>query len=391
MRIGLLLPSIFASKHLYQDRIFAPRDLLTELADGLVARGHSVIVFSTPDFKTKAQVAPVSLEYVEKQLPYYKFRNLEEPRRAILNDEAKKRLFEIEVITMAFQAAQKGEIEVIHSYHSSIFFTDHYLQELVKTVPVIYSLHDPVPPGESIECHELAKFMHHSYIAISKNMIETAPLALNFVETIYHGLDVNDYPYMEEPKGDLRFVGRIIPEKGLADALEAALQLQIPLAFSSSKNFMDTKYFQTHIERYMQDPLTSEQNIPDMSKRAVFYGDGKALLFPIHWEEPFGMVMIEVMACGTPVIAYARGSTPEIIADGKTGFIVNESDSLIRGDWVVKQTGIEGLKEAVKRLYALSPDEYRCMRQACRARVEEIFTLEKMVDGYEKVYQRLLQ
>ena len=100
--------------------------------------------------------------------------------------------------------------------------------------------------------------------------------------------------------------------------------------------------------------------------------------------------MIEAMATGTPVVAFARGSVPEIVKDSETGFIVNSSDSDIRGNWIVKKTGIAGLCEAVERMYAMPTEQYQQMRRNCRAHVEAHFTVEKMVDSYEQVYQKIL-
>jgi glycosyltransferase involved in cell wall biosynthesis len=101
--------------------------------------------------------------------------------------------------------------------------------------------------------------------------------------------------------------------------------------------------------------------------------------------------MIEAMACGTPVIAYARGSVPEVIVDGVTGFVVNSSDDDIRGNWIIKKTGIEGLQEAIEKIYSLSDDEYLKIRKNCRKHVEENFTFNKMVDEYEKVYKEVIE
>ena len=124
----------------------------------------------------------------------------------------------------------------------------------------------------------------------------------------------------------------------------------------------------------------------ESSDLAKFYQNACAFLFPIHWEEPFGLVMIEAMACGTPVIAYNRGSVSEIVRDGVTGFIIEEEDrgnQGNRGNWVIKKTGIEGLVEAIKRIGEID-------RASCRRHVEENFTMEKMVEGYEKVYKKIL-
>lgn len=100
--------------------------------------------------------------------------------------------------------------------------------------------------------------------------------------------------------------------------------------------------------------------------------------------------MIEAMACGTPVVAYARGSVPEVIKDGETGFIVNSSEEDKRGDWIVKKTGIEGLCEAVEKIYSMPEEQYRQMRRNCRTHVEKNFTVERMVGEYEKVYNQIL-
>lgn len=101
-------------------------------------------------------------------------------------------------------------------------------------------------------------------------------------------------------------------------------------------------------------------------------------------------MFIEAMATGSPVVTFARGSAPEIIVDGETGFLVNQSDEYIRGNWIIKKTGVEGLCEAVNKIYSMPDDQYRKMRQAARRRVEENFTVEKMVEGYENVYIKVL-
>jgi glycosyltransferase involved in cell wall biosynthesis len=123
------------------------------------------------------------------------------------------------------------------------------------------------------------------------------------------------------------------------------------------------------------------------AQKAQHLGMAKAFLFPIHWEEPFGMVMIEAMACGTPVIAYNRGSVPEIVIDGVTGFIIDppEGDDTPYplGQHIIKARGVDGIAQAIKRIGEID-------RSACRKHVEDHFTVEKMVEGYERVYQDVL-
>jgi glycosyltransferase involved in cell wall biosynthesis len=123
---------------------------------------------------------------------------------------------------------------------------------------------------------------------------------------------------------------------------------------------------------------------------SAFYGGSRLTLFPIQWEEPFGLVMTESMATGTPVIAFARGSVPEVMKDGETGFIINPSDNDIRGNWLIKKTGVEGLIEAINKIYDMPANEYLKMRKNCRKHVEQKFSMEKMVDSYEDVYKKIL-
>ena len=388
LKIGLILPTVYASKTVYPKRIFAPRDLLTNLSNELIARGHDVTVFSTPDFETHAKLVSAPLDYTHKKRYYYKFRNLSEQEKTIQTEEVFKRIFEIDVLSKAFAAAKNGQVEILHSYHDSTFFSAHYLQNAFN-VPVIYSLHDPFPPVGSIEYEELYKFKSHSYIALSHNMLENSH-PLHFVATISHGVKLEQYELSLHPNADLLFSGRCVLEKGIIDAIDVSKKTKKFLMIASSSQFHKDDFYKTQVHPKIDNSQVIETSYQSVNEKSKYYGNGKALLFPIHWEEPFGLVMIEAMACGTPVIAYARGSVPEIVEDGVTGFIVNPSDDDVRGEWIIKKTGIEGLCEAVERIYSMSEDKYREMRINCRKRVEERFTIGKMVEQYEKVYQDVL-
>ncbi len=210
------------------------------------------------------------------------------------------------------------------------------------------------------------------------------PLEHKFI--IQHGLDINRLEFQTENKTKLLWLGRIDPtkKKGLVPSIITAKRTSHHLQIYGQVE--DEEYYNESIKPI----LNSEMEILFSLNKSVIFKDSKAFLFPIEWDEPFGLVMIESMACGTPVIAYARGSVPEIIKDGQTGFIVNSSDQDIRGNWIIKKTGIEGLCEAVERIYAMPPDQYLQMRRACRKHVEDHFTVERMVDEYEKVYQQII-
>jgi len=185
--------------------------------------------------------------------------------------------------------------------------------------------------------------------------------------------------------------GRFKKEKGFEEAIAVSERMQKKLLLSGDIRISQKEYFNNMILPLIEksNNLVHFLEFVNHSMIDAFFRKGKLFLFPIRWEEPFGLVMIESMATGTPVVAYARGSVPEIIKDGETGFIVNPSDDDVRGSWIVKKTGIEGLCEAVEKIYSMPESEYKQMRKNCREHVEKNFTVEKMVDNYEKMYQSL--
>src|SRR5207249_3429601 len=138
----------------------------------------------------------------------------------------------------------------------------------------------------------------------------------------------------------------------------------------------DREYFELEVEPHLNEHVKVVTETVDFNTKIQYYKDASYFIYPIQWEEPFGLVFIESMACGTPVIAFARGAVPEIVKDGETGFIINSSENDIRGNWIIKKTGIEGLSEAIERMYLMNENDYRNMREACRSHVEKNFTIE---------------
>lgn len=379
MKIGILLPSIYASPKLFGDKIFAPRELATSLADGLIGKGHTVTVYSVPDFPTKATLVSRSLDEIFSSAPYEKFRGLPEGERILLEHEYPKHAFELSIAIEAFRDLEQGKIDLLHVYMDSSLFYSHYLNSLTKK-PVVYTLHDPLPKPATFEYARFTEFAHHEYISISDNQ-RKSDLKLNFVSTVYHGLDLSLYPFHEKAENGFVFLGRLVHEKGVDDAIKACVIANERLLIGSQfpKKGEESEYFKTSVAPMLDDPKIQEVGMVTDQAKAELLGKAKALLFPIKWEEPFGMVMIEAMACGTPVIAYNRGSVPEIVKDGVTGYIINTTNTT---NTIIKKTGIEGLVEAIKRIGEID-------RKACRKHVEEHFSVKKMVEGYERVYKKL--
>ncbi|MBI3379850.1 glycosyltransferase family 4 protein [Candidatus Gottesmanbacteria bacterium] len=389
MRIGILIPTLYMSDK-YKDMIFAPKELVLSLSDGMVARGHDVYLFTAPDVATKAKLVAGDPKLLEDDIFDEKLKNAPVDKVKWGTFYNHKHNFELDITTKAYKMGMAKKLDIIHSYHD---MAAHFFNDLTG-MATVYTLHDPIPTDPKGLAYWLyQKYSSHNYISISNAFRNTeGKLNLNFVGTVYHGIDLNNYSFQEVPSDYLLFMGRLVPEKGLDHAIAAALSLNMRLEIGS--NFPDkddqSDYFLEKIKPHLQNPLILEPGIVSSDNKIILYKQARTLLFPILWEEPFGMVMVEAMACGTPVVAYARGSVPEIVQDGVTGFIVNSQDSDKRGDWIVKKTGIEGLVEAVQRLNTLSGDDYKKMRISCRKVVEEKFTVKKMVVGYEQVYQRIL-
>jgi glycosyltransferase involved in cell wall biosynthesis len=192
-------------------------------------------------------------------------------------------------------------------------------------------------------------------------------LGVRWAGTVYHGLPVDRYAFAAEDRGYLAFLGRIAPEKQADLAIEIARRVGMPLKIAAKVDATDQAYFDRVVAPLLDDPLVEFVGEIGEDAKPAFLGGARALLFPVDWPEPFGLVMIEAMACGTPVIARPCGSVPEVVVDGRTGFLAS---SLVE------------LAEAVKRLDEID-------RAECRRHVERRFTVGRMAEDYERIYRRL--
>lgn len=260
--------------------------------------------------------------------------------------------------------------------------------------PLLITLHGHFNTNHVEEYFKLLpQFKNVYFVAISESQRRSMP-KLNYIKTIHHGVDIK-YNYKFDPKGgnSIMWAGRAVPEKGLDTVLQV-----IKKSKQEGDLYMLTKLeYLEWLERNVLAKLHSINKSTtisaefNLSRLEIIpkYQKSKVFLFPIKWEEPFGLVLIESMACGTPIVGYARGSVPEVVEDGVTGFIVNPSDDDIRGEFIVKKTGVEGLCEAIERVYALSSADYQKMRLQCRQRVEKHFSVHRMVQDYIEVYKQI--
>jgi glycosyltransferase involved in cell wall biosynthesis len=315
--------------------------VVASLTDELVRRGHKVTLFASGDSRTDGDLtSPVD--------------------RALRLDRDAGDPVAAHALELAHVFERASEFDLIHCHVDYLAFP---FGRLVKT-PTIHTLH-----GRLDLPHLVPLFRHLNDVAVvSISYAQRAPLRaldVNWVGNVYHGLALEPYTYSHEGGDYLAFLGRISPEKRPDLAIAVAKRAAIPLKIAAKVDPADRRYFESEIRPLLDDPLIEFLGEIDDAAKPGFLGGAMALLFPIDWPEPFGLVMIEAMACGTPVIARPCGSVPELIEAGRTGFVVDT---------------VEELVDAVKRVRTID-------RAACRRHVEERFSIERMVDDYESIYR----
>jgi len=300
------------------------------------------------------------------------------------------KIFELALISKAL--SQQNDFDI---YHINIGNGDVVLP-FVPFIrkPILVTMH-----GSFLEDKYSKKYLSlfknlKNFYFVSLSSAQRQPLPkLNYVATIQHGIDSKRmWQFNSIGGGHIVWAGRAIREKGISELFHVIKKVKkparlFPLIKDETPHWMKRLTESTHISI----PLLSIHKPLSHHALAVEFQHSKLFLFPIQWEEPFGLVLIEALACGTPVVAFARGSVTEVIEDGVTGFIVNPSSEDIRGNFIIKKCGVEGLCEAIERIYAMSESEYKAMRQQCRERVEKYFTVQQMTKQYIEIYKSVIK
>ena len=342
------------------------------LVEGLVRKGHEVILLASGDSHTSAKLIPV--------IPRHLDSNTHLPGKV-------RDLLKVKTVTYLQNViANSQDIIANHLGWRLLLFCDQIMNN-----PIVTTTHNNPLSTYAHEIYRLP-FPNRYFISISNNQKSIFEKAgVSIYRNIYNAIPIDKFTYQETPQNDyLFYLGRISKGKGLNEILDIAKKFNKKTIIAGDKDDAEQEYYQEIESKIYSDPNITGVGEISFEERIKLISNTYFFLFPVQWEEPFGLVMVESMACGTPVIAFARGSVPEIIKDGETGFIVNQSDDDIRGDWIIKKTGIEGLCEAVERIYSMPKKQYQEMRYACRKHVEKYFTVERMIDDYEKVYQDVL-
>ncbi|HSX30880.1 MAG TPA: glycosyltransferase family 4 protein [Candidatus Saccharimonadales bacterium] len=358
LKIGLMVRGYLPAPR-PSDMIYAPIDLAVDLAQGLVERGHKVDYFG-----------PIGTQIDGAGTPEITLRplatNNHELQEIFANTGQMSHyipaLWDAYIAEEMFRQAQLGEYDLLHFHHPEIALP---LARRYRSIPVVYTLHDPVFPWYK-EVFELYNSPNEYYVSISDNQRRDAP-DLPYAATVYNGINTEEFSFSAEHEDYLLYMGRIVPEKGVKEAVQVAEATNHRLLIIGPTYPSSQGYFDQYIKPYLNDKILYLGYI-DRRQLRPYYQKAKALLAPIQWEEPFGLTSIEAMACGTPVIAIARGSMPEIVEDGKTGYLVASVGEMI---------------DAVRRVNKLD-------RRACRDHVKANFGTRQMVEGYEAVYRQVL-
>jgi glycosyltransferase involved in cell wall biosynthesis len=316
--------------------------VVSHLADELVRRGHDVTLFASGDSQTLAKLEAVC------------------PRALRLDPELKEySVYETLELSQVYQ--RSAEFDIIHSH---VGVTALALANFVST-PTVHTLHN------SLNRENRKVYSHHNkqpFISISNAQRQ---VDLNYVDTVYNGINPGSYQFFAQPQDPpyLAFLGRFSPDKGPQHAIAIAKKTGWRLKMAGKIDVIDAEFFESEIAPHLDGKQIQFLGEINNAEKAELLGNASVALFPITWQEPFGLVMIESMAAGTPVIAMNMGAVPEVIAHGETGFVC----------------------QSYEEMAEMIPHALEISRFQCRQHVENNFSVAQMVNGYEKVYQKIIQ
>lgn len=312
------------------------------LTEELVARGHEVTLFASGDSITTARLVSVLPKSI---------------RDARLTDTYGTNIWTMHNIGMAYSMQQ--EFDVIHDHSGTLGLPTAN----IANVPVVMTCHGPI----TAEVKKIYQNLKNPYlVAISESQRYPAP-GLHYAGTVHNGLPMDNFPFSEKNDGYLLFVGRISMEKGVHIAIKVAQELDLPLVIAAKLDEVDRLYFREYVEPRLSETITWIGEV-DTEKRNELMSRAICLLHPVTWREPFGLTIIEAMACGCPVVAIDKGSIPEIIKNGETGFVVQDTETMI---------------DAVENISTIE-------RERCRQHALENFSAKKMADRYEEIYHKII-
>lgn len=340
--------------------VYAPMDIMVDVSRGLVERGHEVTIFAPEG----SDVPGVEVETIG-------LRPLEQEKEKIIESLSGQgadyskilNLWDQILIASMFKGLEEEKFNIIH-----IHPIDRGLPLSLShpNAPVFYTMHDPIDPWRA-SIYKMFQSPNQHYVSISNAQRSPAP-ELNYASTVYNGINTKKFAFQDKPEDYFIFVGRLEEKKGVAEAVQSAKKAEKKLIIIGPTPKDKDQYWSKKVEPYLDDKNIKYAGFVSIEEKIKLLQGAKAILVPIKWEEPFGLVMTEAMSCGTPVIAFNRGSVPEIVEDGENGFIVDDVSQMV---------------SAMDKIDSID-------RAKCRKSVEEKFSIEKMVDGYEEAFLKLI-
>jgi glycosyltransferase involved in cell wall biosynthesis len=322
--------------------------IVSYIADILSEKGHKVFLFASGDSKTKAELIPIFPKAIRTS-PYAANLKTREALKVI-------------GIGRLIEKLKKLDVDVIHDHIRWRFLPFAFL----FPIPTITTLHGPLTSKHQKYIHN--HFKKHPFVTVSNSQRKPLP-NLNYIATVYNGIDVKNFEFNENPKDYFAFLGRMSPEKGPVLAIQAAKAAGMKLRMAAKVDAVDVEFFKKEVKPLIDNKQIGFLGEIGPKEKSNFLKNARGLIAPIQWEEPFGLYFIEAMACGTPAIAFKKGAAPEVINHGKSGFVVKTFDEMVK---------------TIKNINIIK-------RKNCRKWVEKNFTAEKMVDKYEKLYYKILK
>jgi glycosyltransferase involved in cell wall biosynthesis len=392
LRVGLVVPHIFMHREILPHVIFSPADLARNLAEGLRRLGAEVTLFSPGPVDISAPNITADLSYFEQELRGRGDTYLDLLKKHPFTFVTLSRQVQSEVLARAFDMANRDELDIVHVYTNEEDLALPFAKLCTK--PVVFTHHDPFNFLIKYK-NVFPKYASGNWLSMSLAQRTGMPADTNWVGNIYHGLDASALQPSYAPTGEyIAYLGRVIQPKGVHLAIAAVKKynetagrkLTLKIAGKHYAGHKKDTYWQEKVLPELDDPHIEYVGFIDSAAdKQTFLGNAVAAIVPSLFEEPFGMVLIEALACGTPIIGLDSGSIPEIIKDDQTGFLVEKAMSHNTNGVVVDEDATAmRLAQALSRASEID-------RRACRQDFEVRFTIARMCQEHLAVYRRLCE